>query len=367
MSSLYSFLEAVLRSLGFAKSASTPVTPVIPVTPAPPRTPSDDAPLITLSPRVLALIFDPIVDPATGKRLSKHPRAQGWNRVDELIDGYVADIDACSGGLVKYRVVERTVVDGFPLRESRERYTAASYLDVLEGRVKPNEQDLCDYYALVDEFNLTARIANDDFDEVWMFGFPYAGFYEARMVGKGAFWCNSPELKNTPGRRFVIMGFNYERGVGEMLEDLGHRAESILARVFGAEAFLNSAYNPSLRPARVVKSSSPTLFERFAYFDLVAPGKAEVGLLHFAPNSVQDYDWGNPTQVLSCADDWDQFPNLPNPPNYRPVTCADWGNGDIRQHHKWWLEHLPKVAGRTNGVANNWWKYIINVADPELG
>jgi len=30
------------------------------------------------------------------------------------------------------------------------------------------------------------------------------------------------------------MGFNYERGVGEMLEDLGHRAESILSHVFEA-------------------------------------------------------------------------------------------------------------------------------------
>ena len=26
-------------------------------------------------------------------------------------------------------------------------------------------------------------------------------------------------------RRFVIMGFSYERGVGEMLENMGHRAE----------------------------------------------------------------------------------------------------------------------------------------------
>ena len=54
------------------------------------------------------------------------------------------------------------------------------------------------------------------------------------MCGSGAFWFNAPPLAGTEhaSRRFVIMGFNFERGVGEMLEDLGHRAESILYKVF---------------------------------------------------------------------------------------------------------------------------------------
>ena len=33
-------------------------------------------------------------------------------------------------------------------------------------------------------------------------------------------------------RRFVIMGYNYQRGVGEMLESFGHRSESILEKTF---------------------------------------------------------------------------------------------------------------------------------------
>ena len=67
-----------------------------------------------------------------------------------------------------------------------------------------------------------------------MFGGPYFGFYESIMVGEGAYFCNAPPLNKVAcSRLFVIMGFNYERGVGEMLEDLGHRAESILTHVFG--------------------------------------------------------------------------------------------------------------------------------------
>ena len=81
-------------------------------------------------------------------------------------------------------------------------------------------------------------------------------------------------------------------------------------------------------------------------------------MMHFTPNSVQDYDWGNQTVVPSRCDDWLSFPNFQG--LVRQVNCADWGNGDIREHHKWWLKHLPKVAGLTNGIGNNWWSYFID-------
>jgi len=84
-----------------------------------------------------------------------------------------------------------------------------------------------------------------------------------------------------------------------------------------------------------------------------------LGNVHFAPNSDRDYDWNNSSTVLSECDDW-----LYNFPNFkgvtRKVTAADWGYGDIREHHKWWLNHFPKAAGRRNGIHNNWWQYIMN-------
>ena len=56
-------------------------------------------------------------------------------------------------------------------------------------------------------------------------------FYESIMGGAGAFWCNAPPMKNTAQcpRRFVVMGFNYERYVGEMLEILRppHRIDPV--------------------------------------------------------------------------------------------------------------------------------------------
>src|SRR5258708_24310981 len=142
--------------------------------------------------------------------------------------------------------------------------------------------------------------------EVWLVGFPYCGYYESIMAGPGAFGCNAPPLEGTEfcARRFVIMGFNYERGVGEMLEDLGHRAEAILTQVFKRTR------------------GDANLFERYTRYDLKSPGRAEVGTIHFAPNSLRDYDWGNPRPVLSRCDTWNNFPDISGEP--RRVTCAEW-------------------------------------------
>jgi hypothetical protein len=167
------------------------------------------------------------------------------------------------------------------------------------------------------------------------------------MAGPGAFWCNSPPIPNTGHcrRRFVIMAFNYERGVDCMLENFGHRVESIMSRVYDN------------------LSHGENMWQRFTRYDLIAPGRAECGNVHFAPNSERDYDWGNPRPVPSSCDDWLIYPELPG--RVRTVTTADWGNGDMRAHHIWWLSHLPKAEGETDGVANNWWRYVVHL-DPNI-
>lgn len=300
-----------------------------------------------LSPRVLLLVFDPPVEPGRGGvRLQEF---MGWSRVDDLVDGYVSDIEECSGGLVQYRVVERRVVDTFPLKLDGFRYSAREYLKLMERRIPSHDPDTADYSRIVADFDLLNKIGEGELDEVWLMGFPYAGFYESRMAGRSAFWCNAPPLEGTEGcpRRFVMMGFSYERGVGEMLEDLGHRAEAIMTHVFRS---LHGEDN---------------LWQRFTRYEKADPGHAEVGSVHFAPNSLRDYDWGNRRYVASRCDDWLHFPNFSGVARW--VNCDEWGGGDIRRHHKWWLKHLPRVEGRTHGILNNWWKYIIDLDDAELG
>jgi hypothetical protein len=301
-----------------------------------------------ISPRVLVVVFNPLIDPVRRVGLQAH---MGWNRVEDLIGGYIRDVSECSGGLVQYRVVDRREVAEFPVKIDGFRYTPQSYLDVITHRSSAHAPDDVDYHRIVEEFNVLERVENNELDEVWLFGYPYAGFYESRMAGSGAFWCNAPPLENTQrcSRRFVIMGFNYERGVGEMLEDLGHRTESILEAVYAG------------------KTGERNLWQRFCRYDRAAPGKAEVGNVHFAPNSLRDYDWGNRRFVFSRCDDWLNYPHLEG--KARRVNCKEWGNGDTRLHHRWWLSHLPRASGSTDGIANNWWRYVLlllNGDEPEV-
>ena len=173
------------------------------------------------------------------------------------------------------------------------------------------------------------------------------------MVGQGAYWCNAPPVEGVAcARRFVVMGFNYERGVGEMLENFGHRTESILTRVYGSWREWGG-----WAPARGERGHA---WDRFTAYEAVVPGEAGCGTVHFAPNSARDYDWGNPTPVWSTCDDWLHYPALTG--RRRRVDCREWGGGDIRAHHRWWLAHLPRAAGRdASGRLHNWWTYAVDV------
>lgn len=286
--------------------------------------------------RVLMIINNPPIPAENGKRLTE---IFTWRDSEELARAFIDDIKTCSGGFLQYEIVDRIVDDDFPVKEDGFAYTPETYLTAFREK-KHHEPDRIDYMAQIRKHNLEHRKRMNEFDEVWFFSFPFAGHYESTMVGPGSFWCNSPPVSETERfpARFVMMGFSYERGVGEMLESFGHRAESIMKHVYD-------------KPGR-----SRNLWKQFTQHEKTNPGQSNVGTVHFAPNSEKDYDWGNTTPVTSFCDDWLTFPRLPG--NARIVTCADWGDGDIRKHHLWWLSHLPKVPGETDGISNNWWEYI---------
>lgn len=192
---------------------------------------SSDSSLQPITLRTLLIVFNPTVEPTTGKKLLEFMH---WNKVEDLTAGYISDIQQASGGLVQHQIVERIDVDAFPAKVDGYVYDARTFLNVLRDPARRYMPQEVDYYAIIKQFNILQRVANNEIDEVWTFNFPHAGFYESIMGGPGAFWCNAPPLQQTEAskRRFVIMGFSFERGVGEMLEDMGHRAESIMAKVF---------------------------------------------------------------------------------------------------------------------------------------
>ncbi len=114
--------------------------------------------------------------------------------------------------------------------------------------------DDLDYYKIINDHNIVEGIDNDVYDEVWIFGGPYFGYWESSMAGPNAFYINGGVYPNVATKRaFAIMGFNYERGVAEMTHNLSHRTEATMSKVYGGWAAeqLNHSW-PGLRP---IKSS----------------------------------------------------------------------------------------------------------------
>jgi hypothetical protein len=295
--------------------------------------------------RVLALNFDPRIAAEGGRRLHEVGR---WNDPRRLARGYVDTVREASGGIVRYRIVEWRDVDAFHRKADGFLYTAEAYLRCLRTGSGWHQPDLADYPGTLRDSGVLRRIDRGEIDEVWFFGGPYFGYYESAMAGPRAFYINGGVYADVPSRRpFAIMGFNYERGVAEMLHDLCHRTESTMSRVYGGWKVDELTSN----------------WARFAANDAQSGGVAAVGTCHWPPNAQKDYDYANRRTVLSTADDWLNYPTLTGAK--RPVNCETWGGPDYHLNYmRWWFRRLPRAAGiNADGRLNNWWRYVFRFDD----
>jgi hypothetical protein len=194
-----------------------------------------------MAPRILVIDYRPTAIPAN------------WNRTDDLVQQYVQTMMDISGRTLVYQVVDKVTVPDYPLLMDGRRYDDETWAGAMQDdktalRDSHGNYMMSDYMRIIRDFELLQKVRDKKIDEVWMFGGPYFGFYESRMVGRDAVWCNAPAMEQ-PGRRFVIMGYNYQRGLKEMVHDFGHRAESILSIQFGSQTYLHKLYGLQPCPA----------------------------------------------------------------------------------------------------------------------
>ncbi len=303
--------------------------------------------------KTLVLNYDPKLQSQGDKYLHE---VCGFNDPKELAHGYISDLNGCSGGKVIYEIVDWIDINDMIPYTDGFQYTGESFYENFQkasserwdwwgwngwhAHEKNQASGMADFFWIISTNNLVERINSGEIDEVLVFAQPFSGMYESIMIGPNPVWCNSnPLASHELDRNFIMMGFNYHRDVGCMLESYGHRVESILTYVFEKD------------------SRGINYWKRFTLYDKVAPGEAGCGNIHYAPNSDNDYDWGNKRSVYSTCDDWLNYPNLKG--EKREVNCSEWGNGDMRLHHIWWLSHIPKAEGLdSNGMLNNWWGYF---------
>jgi hypothetical protein len=148
------------------------------------------------------------------------------------------------------------------------------------------------------------------------------------------------------GRTVWVMGFNYEVGEDNALHSFGHRCEGILALTVGRGVWSGPA-------------GETNAWSRFTRQADKYPEDAHVGNVHGGPNAKSGYDYAQTNSVMSAADDWFAYPKLTGV--RQPVNRESWGGPQYHLNFmRWWLNHLPKARGTTNGCHNNWWRYIVD-------
>jgi hypothetical protein len=276
--------------------------------------------------------------------------AYGWQDPVSLTNQIVSDLQADSHGVVRFNIVDTQVVNQFPVFQDGFQYTATSWESDWTRR-QPHQSGF-DYKRFIDENNIVARVESGDIDEVWLYADPMASMWESTMAGAGAYWCNSPPVAGVnSSRAFVLMGWNYERGVGEAIHSYGHRVESIMMHIYGSWP-QNQSNN----------------WGRFTLLDKDAPGLGGVGNIHFPVNGLSDYDYANARYVLSNADDWYNYPYFTGTTKSINYTAWSPTRADPqRDYLNWWYAHIPHFGGRgPDGFLNDWWRYIVDI-DPFKG
>lgn len=297
----------------------------------------------SVAPRVLVIDWDPRLASQGGSRASTLPN---YTDPRELAEGFAADMQAATGDAIRYRITEWVDVDGYPMKEDGTRPTEEQWLECLADPDGCPLGTTADYAAIVADYDICGRVERGEIDEVWLFGGPWFGFYESRMAGNGAFFVNSPPLRDVRcSRRFVLMGFNYERGVAEMMHDVGHRLESTMDHAFRYWR----AHHPFTRDP----------FSRFRAYDGIDPGAAACGDTHHPPNSAagEEYVYDSTREVSSSCAAFTGWPSLDAPPEV--VSCADWGCNQ-EGYMGWLFERVPRQPGTDveGGYQRNWWKYV---------
>lgn len=295
-----------------------------------------------IKPRVLLYCFDPIMENKGGLR--QHDAYSDFRDPVGLASQVASTLSTDSHGMAQYQIVDTKVVDAHPYFADGFQHTDATFDSAWRARDFHNAT--FDYARFVRENNIVARIESGDLDEVWIYAGPINGMYESAMAGDGAYWINGIAPGIASKRAFVMMGWNFERRVGEAIHSFGHRAESIMAHSYGAW-----------------QSSQSNSWNKFALQERQLAGQGGVGNVHFPVNGVADYDYANTRYVQSNADDWRTYPNATAPT--RTFSCTEWTPSFFdpqKEYLDWWYHHMPAVAGMAgDGFLSNWWRYLADV------
>ena len=331
----------------------------------------------TITRKVAVLVEDPVI-PATGKRIHEtvFPKwGYAWNDPWVQMKEFERDMEASSHGVVEYEVVDVIDADRFfsyhkSSLNGREYFTLDTLVNHFLMERKVDGVSDYDYVGMMKHYGFDKKVDAGELHEVWVYTHPACGMYESRLIGEGAFWCNSPGIgipEATNKELCCVMFCNYERTTDLAMHSYAHRVESIMSMVY------NRSYNGWDYDGKSSKSQLSN-FEIFSAsnmdYDKFDKDHAHIGLCHYPPNSADEnadnYNYGNKRYVYTYADTWKHYPYIVEE-NARKVNCSEWADEGGYQwgYMKFYFSHIPYFKGLNtfkpgDRHLNNWWYYIVD-------
>lgn len=141
-------------------------------------------------------------------------------------------------------------------------------------------------------------------------------------------------------RTYTVYHYNYQRDVGEAVENHVHQIEHLLNHVEGRDATPAEKWADLLFWGKFVGSD-----RSHRMVPVRTPDSREVyrcGWTHYAPNSEHDYDWANPRIVETDIEDW-QPDGIGKT---RKINSDRWQGNDL----KWKIYWMQSIPGADNGL-----------------
>ena len=343
-------------------------------------------------------------DPRNGKRIHE---IEHWNNPWAQMQEYAAAFEEISHGAVDIEIVEEhdseqmfCYTASTASSSNREYMTPVllykRYLDPdpdsgkahidIDGKTLEY-----DYVAMMDAFDLSAKVEAGTINEVWVYNHPACNMNESRFMGKGGFWCNSMPIDYGIGKNYAhnkklvcVMFCNYERTVDLALHSFAHRTESIMSQLYYQNYNTKSKtwrdYNKYgvftyVYERDWFKGTTRDLnkFDMFfshgsAFEKVGEKGYAHIGCCHSPCNTDMNYGYEDTASIYSFADEWDNYPYVHGiEADARKVTCAEWQHPKGYQYGymKWFYSHVPHFKGintydEGDLHLNNWWHYLFD-------
>jgi len=232
------------------------------------------------------------------------------------------------------------------------------FLQPLPLRTKrPGEKvPMTDYAKIMADIDIQTYVEQKGVKEVWLFAYhgDVVGLWESNMSSPYGDVSNSdcdpndlPVLKHT----YTVYHYNYQRDVGEAVEDHTHQIEYLLNYVDGRDTTPTDKWPDLLFWGKFVGSDVSDKM-----VPVKTPDGSQVyrcGWTHYAPNSESDYDWSNPRTVETDIEDWQPE----GVGKTQKINCNRWQRNDL----KWKIYWMQNIPGANNGLTfkgkrlTNWW------------